>query len=217
MSTFDQLKAEVVFNTFDGPKYLERSGVYLNNAARDIARRSLWGGNEIAIATDDNGIAAAGSPGFARVTAVWGADANGRKQDRYEFAGDAGAPGAQYDAFGPAGTTPSYRTRTGDGGALTLEVIPVPAARSLVVSGSRLPALMVAGEDVCELGQDAEDALILFARAKLYLREDDKEMYDALMQSYMEELRRFTLSTRPVAEGPRVTPGTWGDGFFGGV
>lgn len=214
MSTFDQLKGEVVFNTFDGPKYLERAGVYVNNAARDIARRSLWGGDEQTILTDDNGIAAAE---FGRITAVWEADPNGKKTARYEFAGDAGTPGAQYDSFGPTCTTPSYRTKTGDGGALTLEVLPVPAARSIVVAGSRLPALMAGGADVCELGQDAEDALILFARAKLYLREDDKEMHDALMQSYMDELRRFTLSTRPVAEGPRLTPGTWGDGFFGGA
>jgi hypothetical protein len=108
-------------------------------------------------------------------------------------------------------------TRSGAGGSTTLLVTPVPTPSQVLVVGYRLPAPMTAGTDVCELGPDADDALLMFARAKLYLREDDKEMHDNLMQSYMDELRRFTLTTRPVAEGPRLTPGTWGDGFFGGL
>lgn len=213
MSTFDQLKGEVIFNTFDGPKYLERAGAFINSAARDIARRSLWGGSEVTVAVDADGVA---QSAFGRVLAVWSADTLGRPQDRHEYVGDAGSPGTQYDAFGAFGTSPSYKTVVGDGGLMTLQVSPVPAALQIVVAGNRLPTTLVDGDDVCELGPDAEDALVLFARAKLYLREDDKEMHDGLWQTYLDEVRRFTLGTRPVAEGPRLTPGTWGDGSFGG-
>lgn len=214
MSTFDQLKAEVLFNTFDGPKYLERAGVYINSAARDIARKSLWGTGEATTTTDDTGIAPLP---VARVTAVWGIDENGRKQERYLFAGDAGSPGVGFSFDGDACDEPSYVTSMGNAGESTIQVSPVPASRTLAVAGARLPTLLVGPDDVCELGLDAEDALVLFARAKLYLREDDKEMHDGLMQSYADEVRRFTLTTRPVAEGPRLTPGTWADGAFGGV
>lgn len=218
MSTFDQLKAEVVFNTFDGTKYLERAGMYINNAQRDVARRSVWGATEMtATVTALNSQQGTAPSPVGRITGVWSADMQGRKVDRYSYAGDVGSPGAQADSFSDAWSEPTYTVTTGVGGAATIVVQPVPAALHLVVAGSLVPAELADGGQVSDLGLEADDALILFARAKLYLREDDKEMHDGLMQSYMDEVRRFTLGTRQVAEGPRLTPGTWGDGSFGGI
>jgi hypothetical protein len=218
MSTFAELKTDVIFNAFSGPKYLERAGGFINRAARDLARRSLWAPTRVTLPVAADGSAPTGTPGLARITAVWSTDTTGRVIDRYRFAGDPGLPGAQATApLDDRLDEPTYTTELGNAGATVVRVIPVPAAALITVTGNRLPSPLDGDGDVCELGDDADDALVLFARAKLYLREDDPEMHAALMAEYENEARRFRLTARPVLDGPLVTPGTWGDGSFGGV
>lgn len=205
---FGELKTEVLFNTFDSTKYRERAGTQLNHGARDLASRVPWGYVEVTLDVVD-GAASLGAPsGFSRIVQVSAVGADGVPSPLLS-AGSSGAPGSP-----GAGSCSGYTTSMGAGGAI--EVRPPAGVDRITVKGFRLPATMEADSDVCELGPDADDALVAFARASLSLKEDDPEMRQVWLEELAEARRRFSRVANPVV-APRLTPGTWGDGSFGGV
>lgn len=219
MSTLGELRNEVLFNSFDAT-YGPIADRRLNQAARTIAGRLLWNKTLRPGTVDAQGIVTlADGVEFSRISGVWTATGTlsddswaslGLKLgDKIGAAGDASVPNSA-----PRGDV-VYVVDASTDGTQRLRVIGVQAASQVVVEGSVMPPAMTDDSDVCALGDDADDALICFARAKLFLREDDPDMHATLMQEFERELRTYGQRLRPVMDGPAQVPGMWGDGSYG--
>jgi hypothetical protein len=219
MSTLADLRNEVLFNSFDAA-YGDIADRRLNQAARTIAGRVLW--NKTlrpgTVATDGI-VTLTDSAEFSRITGVWQATgtladdswATLRDQlgDRIVSAGDGATPN------GVGASDVVYVVDAGTGGAQRLRVIGAQPGSQVLVEGALIPPAMSGDDDPNPLGDEADDALVLFARAKLFLREDDPEMHASLMQEFEREMRTYGQRLRPVMDGPVQVPGMWGDGHTG--
>lgn len=213
MTTLNNLQDDVLFNTFDDAKYRGRSTRYLNRAVEKVARTMLYGWSQEFVDVDDDGVAALPSR-YSIIQSVWSASPGPT-----DAVGDLLTPGGDYSA--PAGLPdwdPPYLSETvgfwfyADGPDPQI-LVPshLPRVR---VDGYRLPAAMADATDDSGLPDAADDALITYARAKLYKLEDDFEAHAALMTDFARELADLA-SRRPRRSGPAITPGTWADGYFG--
>jgi hypothetical protein len=217
---FEELQDEVLFNTFDDSKYRVRAGRALNAGAREVASRTLWGWATVTLSPAAGVVSLGSPPSWSTIKGCWQVDPQGNRLRRLQSAGDFSMPAAQ-TAWGDdppdrVGLNPEgqFFVYLDDSGEQWLKV--ADDVTLVRVDGYRLPAAMVDPGDVSALGTDADEALVSFARAQLYKREDDPEMYAALMADFERELKGFAKRTRPNQSGPKLTPGMWGEGSFGG-
>lgn len=220
MTTFKELQDDVLFNTFDESKYRAKAAQQLNKGAQRLAQRVLWGWSQVTLPVTA-GVAVLPSPGFSVVRDVWLADAAGVPAQHLVPAGDFGIPAV---APAEADLLPGGQQLLEDGfffatlGAdAVVSLRLTPQASFVRVDGYRFPAVMVDDSDACELGEAAAEALTSFARAQLFKREDDPEQYANYMADFDREVKGYAQLARLATAGPHITPGTWGDGWFGGA
>lgn len=212
MTTFGELKAQVLFNAFDA-KYDAEAGRRLNQAARQIAGRALWNRTLQPGVVGSDGLVVLPVE-FVKVTAVWKMAPSWQPSaDAWSTIHDALAQQIpSVDASGMlAGWAQNalYSVDTTTGGAQRIRVVGLQPGDRVAVEGPQLPAPMEGDDTDSPLGEDADDALVLFARAKLYLREDDPEMHAALLGEFERELKTFVQRAAPEPEGPVQVRGMW--------
>ncbi len=214
MSTFKQLVDEVLYDAFDDAKWRTYAGRYVNDAQRKLARRATWGRTLRCGTVDAEGAVTLGTATtWARIAGVWrleGTDVPAddlwrtveeRVKERLVVADDIGRPG------GPSGPGSGYQVVQQPNGSVTL-IVRAPVGEVVAVRGYRAPTMLVNDSDVCELGDDASEALISFARSRLYKREDDPDMQASCLQDYEREAKQFVVAMRPQS-GARVIEGMW--------
>jgi hypothetical protein len=176
----------VLGNSFSSSRYGEQTKLYLNDAVTDICRRLQIIRDDETCAYDANGLVTQPDPPFFLVEDVWLTDGSGAV---------------------------TFTARRSDSGTrlpgLTIEVGPVTGAGTVVIQGLRRPAIMDGDSDTTGLGADLDNAVVAFAKARLFELEDDFEAaraWDDRYERYLHVASQVTHNAAPV-----VTPGTWYD------
>lgn len=196
MSTLRQLVNRVLANSYDPGVYQDIAAGAINDGARELARRTVWGRIEVEATVNPDGTVAFASPvSWSRIISVVSSSG------RLPFAGDRGAVG-QTDGS-------CYRVDVGPAGT---EIRVFGVSGTVRVVGYRLPAKMVELDQQSELGDDADAALVVYGKSRCSWHEDDFEEEAAHLAGFEREVKRFSRVTRPVVDGPLQVVGMWPDG-----
>lgn len=216
--TFVELQDAVLFNTL-GERYRASAKVWLNDGVRDACRRLRLQKTACVGTTDANGTLTLATT-FWRILQVYSmplATATGSTSvATIEQTGDqrlAPIPAASAGTDTPTtGRSWGYEAVI-SGGVVTVRVAPAPLAASRVaVIGYGFPTAMSADSDSSGLTGDLDEALVAFARARGFRREDDLQMAAMWEQEYTTRLRAVLPAVVSNQDGPMVTPGTDGVG-----
>ena len=98
-----------------------------------------------------------------------------------------------------------------------VHLYPTPdAAYEVTVRFWQAAADMVNDSDVSLVPGGYHDMLVNYAVARIYLAEDDAEMFQMHDQQFEDKLRKLAVDRQYARrDGPIVTPGTWGDPHTG--
>lgn len=185
--TFSELVNLVLSNSFSSTRYETFTKRYLNDAVTDVCRRMQIIRDMETVEYDSDGIVTQPARPFFLVEDVWLADGSGA---------------VSFTARRPVGPDTDYPQ-------VEIELDPVSSAGTVIIIGLRRPLLMVADDDTSGLGADLDNALVAFAKARLFEHEDDFEMSQRWDAKYQEHLVVNSQPTHYAA--PVITPGTWYD------
>lgn len=214
MTTFGELKAAVLFNVFD-VKYDAEAGRRINAAAREVAGRVRWNETLRPGTVGADGLVTFADPvEFVKVTQVWRvAPSWTPTPDAWSTIRDSLAeripPAGQTGLLGHDRWMVAYLLDTTTAGAQRVRIVGLQPGDTVAVQGPQIPARLDADADLSPLGDDADDLLVLYARAKLYLREDDPEMHGALLTEFERSLKTYAQRAAPQVEGPVQIGGMW--------
>lgn len=219
-ATLAQIKEQVLDGSFREARHGELVEQYANDAVGDICRKLGIHRSSVVCAVVDGVVTQPAAP-FFRVESVWAAaggatvdeegDNVAAEQGQIQVwplttqPADQSPTGSQWPRFYTARRT----TTSGRSTSLRVELVPAVGTR-VILTGLRRPAVMDSTGDVTGLDAELDPAVLAYCRARCFEVEDDPQMaqywdgrYDALLRD---------LSKPVVADGPVVTPGTWGYG-----
>lgn len=211
MSSFKDLTDRVLLNAYS-ETYRAFAGQKVNAAARELARRVLWGRTLRTGDVDPTGVVTfTPAVEFSRIVQVYSVPLvwPGTTDDwrtlskqaacRLRFQGDIG--------LRIEGGGPSYTSDITDDGLQVLRVFDHDGR--VAVEGYRMPPAMAADGDRCALGDGADDAIVAYARAKIAAHENDHDEHNAIMVEFDRETKVFAMSARVSVDGVPQTPGMW--------
>lgn len=210
-STFLELRTAVMHNTLSPARFDTLVGRWVNDAVADVCRRlRIADASEIA-AYDANGVVTLAT-NFWRVREVWSVRTGTTgvnpvdlpRRGNYKLSP---APFASGLMLSPTVGQPMYYKAVMGAAGVLLTVLPPGIAGQVAVVGYARPALMVGDTDVSGLSPDLDEALIAFARARAFRREDDLNLSQMWEAEYVQRLRSVLPAHIQHSDGPNVTPG----------
>lgn len=198
--TFGELQTAALGDSFDRAKYATRVKAWLNEALGRVVRSSSLVLEQQAVDLPIRaGVTTYLLPAQTlRVLGVAHVD------DGCEL------EVAQYDELlSPSNATGRPWRYAVSGTSLLLTPVPATAETLRVFVRSR-PVRMQEDGDRAGLPEDWDDLLVTYATARLYRAEDDKDMHDALMTDFANDLARMKVDLQEMVDNePRQIPGCW--------
>lgn len=214
--TFLELQDLVLGNTFSAVKYREQSKKLLNDAVTEACRKLRVHRAQAVCAFSAAGVVTQPTTPFFRIDEVWLAATGATGTGEQAMATYAASKLEPLPAASPAemGGGEFYVARrkldpTTRYPQLEIVVVDPGAAGSVVISGLQRPAVMDEDTDLTGLGADLDWAVVAYAKAKLFLLEDDPEMAGVWANEFQGALN--TAAQTSHQDGPDITPGTYED------
>lgn len=206
---FVELQNAALGDSFDSSKYRDRVKRWVNEAQRRIARRVEQ--DTLVVSTTVGVTAGTSAATFADPSVLQKLESVTWLQGGVSLGpltpmdlGDLD----DYDAdYGLGAGVPDVYSK--QGGAIEFRPAALVAG-SLKIRYRRLPAALSGDSDQPELHEDYHDLMAMWARAKCFRDEDDKQMHDSLMADFENELARLRTDLQGSNDdGPRQVRGTF--------
>lgn len=219
-ATLAKIKEQVLDGSFREARHGEMIEQYANDAVGDICRKLGIQRASVVCAVVDGVVTQPAAP-FFRIESVWAASSSATVDEEGDnvaaeqgqiqvwpltvSAADLSPTGSQW----PRWYTARRSSPNGRYTSLRVQLTPAVGTR-VILTGLRRPAVMDSTDDVTGLDAELDTAVLAYCRARCFEVEDDPQMAQYWDGRYDTLLR--DISRPVVADGPVVTPGTWGYG-----
>lgn len=219
-ATLEDIKSQVLDGSFRESRHGELIEQYANDAVQDICRKLGIQRASVICAVVDGVVTQPAAP-FFRVESVWAASSSATVDEEGDSvaatqgqiqvwpltvnAAEVSPTGSQW----PRWYTARRSSPNGRYTSLRIQLTPAVGSR-VIITGLRRPAVMDSDDDVTGLDAELDAAVLAYCRARCFEIEDDPQMAQYWDGRYDLILR--DVSRPVIADGPVVTPGSWGSG-----